>query len=248
MIIFSNVCKTFNDATKFSIVDLNLTINDGEILVLLGTSGSGKTTLLKMLNRLIEPTSGAITLDGIDLSSINPVTLRRQMGYVFQGTGLFPHLTVLENITIVLRLAKWPLHKRRQRAVALLELVNLNPVEFSDRYPDQLSGGQQQRVGVARALATDPNYLLMDEPFGALDAINRDALQTELLKLQAELHKTIIFVTHDIHEAVRLADRIAVIHQGQLQQIGDKYEIVKSPATDYVRELFATFNLDEVFK
>jgi osmoprotectant transport system ATP-binding protein len=213
-------------------------VEKGETVVLLGSSGCGKTTTLKMVNRLIEPSAGTIRVDGRNILEQNVTELRRSIGYVFQGIGLFPHLSVAENIAIVPRLLGWDKSRRRRRAVELMEMVKLAPGEYADQHPDQLSGGQQQRVGVARALAADADYLLMDEPFGALDALTRDVLQQELLSLQAEISKTIIFVTHDIFEALTLADRIAVMHEGKLQQFGTKKEILTNPATDFVGDLF----------
>jgi osmoprotectant transport system ATP-binding protein len=191
-----------------------------------------------MINRLIEPSDGTILLAGKDVRRQDTIALRRSIGYVFQGIGLFPHMTVQENVSVVLRLQGRPQKERKDRARELLELVGLRPRDFEDRYPAELSGGQQQRVGVARALAADPGCLLMDEPFGALDAITRDGLQQELLRLKARLLKTIVFVTHDIFEALRLADRIAVMHTGRLEQVGPPEEILRTPATDFVRELF----------
>jgi len=192
-----------------------------------------------MINRLIDPTEGRIYLDGKDIQQQDPIELRRSIGYVFQGIGLFPHLSIRENISMVPRLIGWPEDRINNRYRELLELVQLSPEIHADRFPDELSGGQQQRVAVARALAADPAYLLMDEPFGALDAITRDSLQQEFLELKQRLNKTIIFVTHDIVEAVTLGDRIAILHEGQLEQIGTSEEILENPATDFVRELFA---------
>jgi osmoprotectant transport system ATP-binding protein len=238
MISFCNVSKSFANGGSFAVRDVSLEILAGETLVLLGSSGSGKTTLLRLVNRLIEPTAGKIILAGADISTQDPVALRRRIGYVFQGIGLFPHFTVAANVAIVLRLLKWPKARRQARAAELLELVGLPPAEYAHRYPDELSGGQQQRVGVARALASGAEFLLMDEPFGALDAITRDALQQELLALKQRLRKTIIFVTHDLPEALRLGDRIAVMHQGRLEQVGTPAELQHQPQTDFVRELF----------
>jgi len=239
VITLSHVSKTFDGGATFAVHDLSLEIVDGETLVLLGSSGCGKTTTLKMINRLVEPSDGSISVDGKDILELDPVAWRRSVGYVFQGIGLFPHLTVQENVAIVLRLLHWPAQKQRQRAEEMLMLVGLDPGEFGPRLPEQLSGGQQQRVGVARALAADPDYLLMDEPFGALDALTRDTLQEELLLLKARLSKTIVFVTHDIFEALTLGDRIAVLHDGELQQVAASDEVVGNPRTPFVRELFA---------
>ena len=238
MIAFERVCKTYPNGVE-AVRDLSLVVDEGRILVLLGSSGCGKTTTLKMVNRLIEPTSGRIEIDGTDVMTFDPIELRRSIGYVFQGIGLFPHMTVAQNVTITPLLLDWPADRRRQRARELIELVGLDPDRHTDRYPDELSGGQQQRVGVARALAADPEYLLMDEPFGALDAVTRDSLQHELLSLQERLHKTIVFVTHDVFEALRLADRIAVLHEGRLEQVGSRQDVLTNPAGDFVRELFA---------
>ncbi len=239
MIIIKHVSKSFDNDKHFAIEDISLSVHDGETLVLLGSSGCGKTTLLKLINRLLEPTSGTIELDGEDIAGKDAISLRRKIGYVFQEIGLFPHMTVEENVSIVPRLLGWPSVERRERAHLLLETVGLDPKVYARRFPDELSGGQQQRLGVARALAADPGYLLMDEPFGALDALTRDSLQQEMLSLKEKLGKTIIFVTHDIFEALTLGDRIAVLHAGHLEQIGTKSEILQSPSTDFVRELFA---------
>jgi osmoprotectant transport system ATP-binding protein len=216
-----------------------LDVADGETLVLLGSSGSGKTTTLKMINRLIEPTAGSVEIGDQDASRLSPIDLRRSIGYVFQGIGLFPHFSVERNVSIIPRLLGWDGHRCRQSARELLELIGLDPMTYADRYPDELSGGEQQRVGVARALAADPEYLLMDEPFGALDAVTRDALQTELLTWKRQLGKTILFVTHDIFEALTLGDRIGVMHQGRLEQVGAPEELLHEPASVFVRDLFA---------
>jgi len=238
MITLSDVSKSFDGGESFAVRNLSLTVADGETLVLLGSSGCGKTTTLKMINRLIETTQGRIEVDGRDVARLDPVELRRTIGYVFQGIGLFPHMTVRQNIEVVPRLLGWPAEKRRRRALELLELVDLPPDQYAERLPRRLSGGQQQRVGVARALAADPAHLLMDEPFGALDALSRDALQQEMLELKRRLGKTVVFVTHDIFEALTLGDRIAVLHRGELQQVGPKAELLGRPATPFVRELF----------
>ena len=239
MIRLSEVSKSFDGGKSYAVRNLSVEIRDGEMLVLLGSSGCGKSTTLKMINRLLEPTGGTIEVNGEDISRRDPVQWRRSIGYVFQGIGLFPHMTVQENVGIVLRLLGWPAAAKRRRVAELLELVNLDPDEFGHRLPEQLSGGQQQRTGVARALAADPQYLLMDEPFGALDALTRDTLEQELLSLKQRLQKTIVFVTHDIFEALTLGDRIAVLHKGELQQVGTRGEVVGRPATPFVRDLFA---------
>jgi len=239
LIALESVSKSFDGGASFAVKDISLRIAEGETLVLLGSSGCGKTTTLKMINRLIEPTAGQIEVDNRNVMDVDPVELRRSIGYVFQGIGLFPHMRVADNVSIVLRLLGWPRRRRRRRANELLSLVDLDPNDYALRYPAELSGGQQQRVGVARALAADPAYLLMDEPFGALDALTRDTLQKELLQLKERLRKTIVFVTHDIVEAMVLADRIAVMHEGRLEQLGTRDEILSNPATPFVRDLFA---------
>jgi osmoprotectant transport system ATP-binding protein len=214
-------------------------VDDGETLVLLGSSGCGKTTTLKMMNRLIEASEGVSEVAGKDIKDQNPVELRRLIGYVFQGIGLFPHMTIEQNVEIVPRLLGWTKRRRHERTSELLELMGLPPEDYTGRLPDELSGGQQQRVGVARALAADPAYLLMDEPFGALDALSREMLQRELMTLKKRLQKTVVFVTHDIFEALLIGDRIAILHDGNLQQIGTKKEVLKEPSTEFVRDLFA---------
>ena len=238
MIELKDISKSFDGGQSYVVRNLSLSIGKGETVVLLGSSGCGKTTTLKMINRLLDPSRGRIEIDGQDTAEINKVELRRSIGYVFQGIGLLPHMTVEENVAIVLGLLKIPRPIRRERAHELMALVGLEPGRFQDRYPDELSGGQQQRVGVARALATDPAFLLMDEPFGALDAVTRDSLQGEVLRLKESLDKTIIFVTHDIFEALTLADRIAVMHDGNLEQIGTASDILANPATVFVEKLF----------
>jgi len=238
MIVLENVRKSFDQGSTWAVRDLSLEVKTGETLVLLGSSGCGKTTTLKMINRLIEPTSGNIAVKGRDVMDYDPVALRRSIGYVFQGIGLFPHLTVEENVAVVLRIIGRPTSERRSRAREMLSLMDLEPEIFAGRYPRELSGGEQQRVGVARALAADPDYLLMDEPFGALDAMTRDVLQAEMLRLKENLDKTIVFVTHDIFEALAIADRIAVMHEGILHQVGRKEELLQHPASDFVRDLF----------
>ena len=243
MIEFQNVSKTYDGGAQTALAQLTLRVESGETLVLLGSSGSGKTTALKLVNRLIEPSAGTVRIDGEDVRELDPHELRRAIGYVFQRIGLFPHLTVRQNIGVVPRLRGWSDQQIRERTDELLALVGLGRAEMADRYPDQLSGGQAQRVGVARALAADPAHLLMDEPFGALDAVNRRRLQDELLELQSRLGKTIVFVTHDLFEALKLGDRIAVLHGGRLQQVGTGRELHAEPATPFVRDLFV--QLDE---
>ncbi|HEY5208817.1 MAG TPA: ATP-binding cassette domain-containing protein [Stellaceae bacterium] len=218
------------------IVDrVSLTVADGEFCALVGPSGSGKSTTLKTINRLVPISDGVIRIDGADIVAANVEALRRSIGYVIQSIGLFPHWTVADNIATVPRLLGWPEDRRRHRVAELLTLLRLDPAA-AEKYPHQLSGGQQQRVGVARALAADPAILLMDEPFGALDPITRTALQTELAAIHRRLGKTILFVTHDIDEALRLADRIAILDAGRLVQVGTPEELLANPASDFVRE------------
>ncbi len=237
MITFRDISKSFDGGQSFAVQRLSLEVPDGETLVLLGSSGSGKTTLLKMVNGLVQPTSGTVHVDSQETTQADPVALRRSLGYVFQGIGLFPHLTVEQNVGIVPRLQGLPASEQHRRAHETLELVGLPTSVYGERFPDELSGGQQQRVGVARALAAEPAHLLMDEPFGALDAVTRDELQHELLSLKKRLHKTILFVTHDVFEAVRLGDRIAVLHEGRLEQVGAPQDVLRRPATPYVEQL-----------
>ncbi|HWD04026.1 MAG TPA: ATP-binding cassette domain-containing protein [Amycolatopsis sp.] len=230
---FRDVTKRYPDGTV-AVNGLSLTVEDGTITVLVGPSGCGKTTSLRMINRMVEPTSGAVLLDGKDVSEGDPALLRRGIGYVIQHAGLFPHRTVLDNVATVPLLSGWDKRKARTRAAELLETVGL-PTELGKRYPAQLSGGQQQRVGVARALAADSPVLLMDEPFSAVDPIVREELQDELLRLQSQLGKTIVFVTHDIDEAVRLGDKIAVLRVGGvLAQYGTPADVLRHPVDDFV--------------
>ncbi len=238
MITFNHIAKTYSGDTR-AVRDLTMEIATGETLVLLGSSGCGKTTTLKMINRLVEPTGGRITVGGRDIHrDMDKIALRRSIGYVFQEIGLFSHMTVRRNVEVIPRLMGWDRPRRRKRAEELMESVGLEPGKYAARYPEELSGGQQQRVGVARSLAADPDYLLMDEPFGALDAVTRDELQEELISLKTRMRKTIVFVTHDILEAVRIGDRIAVLHDGVLQQVDTAGELIRDPATDFVRRMF----------
>jgi osmoprotectant transport system ATP-binding protein len=235
-ILLDGVTKRYDDKSAPAVDNVTLEIAAGEIVMLVGPSGCGKTTTMKMINRLIEPTSGRILIGDEDVTRRNPDQLRRHIGYVIQGAGLFPHLTVGDNIAIVPRLLKWDKKRTAARVDELLDLVNLDPAGYRDRHPRELSGGQQQRVGVARALAADPPVLLMDEPFGAVDPITRQRLQDELLRLQEELHKTIVFVTHDFDEAVKLGDKIAILAQGsKIVQYDTPEEILANPANDFVR-------------
>ncbi len=216
---------------------VSLQIGSGETVVLLGSSGSGKTTTLKTINRLVTPDSGEILVRGKSVGSWDPIDLRRQTGYVIQEVGLLPHLSVEDNIGLVPRLLGWTEQKRRERTLELLELVSLAPEAFAHKRPFELSGGQRQRVGVARALAADPPLLLMDEPFGALDPINRRKLQDEFRELRDRLNKTIVFVTHDVPEALRLAHRIGVMHEGKLLQLDSPRTVLERPADAFVRDL-----------
>ena len=233
MIEFDHVCKVFPGGAK-AVADLSFEIAEGETLVLLGTSGSGKTTSMKMINRLIDPTSGRIRIEGTDILELDVIALRRKIGYAIQHIGLFPHMTVAENIGVVPRLLHWTAEEIGRRVDQLLALVGLSAEDFRNRYPAQLSGGQQQRIGVARALAADPPIVLMDEPFGALDPITRDQLQNEFLELQSEIRKTVVFVTHDVFEAVKMGDRIALLDAGRLQQLARPAELVERPANAFV--------------
>lgn len=233
LIKFENVSKSYKNNKVLE--NINLDINQGELIVLIGPSGCGKTTLLKMINRLIEPSGGKIFINETDITAQDPIELRRNMGYVIQQTGLFVHMTVRENIEIIPHLAKLPQEAIVERTVKLMEMVGL-PCEFLDRYPNHLSGGQQQRIGVARAFAMDPDIILMDEPFSALDPITRSQLQDELVNLQSKLHKTIVFVTHDMDEAVKIADRICIIYEGKILQYDTPENILKNPADGFVSE------------
>ncbi|MGW0574584.1 betaine/proline/choline family ABC transporter ATP-binding protein [Streptomyces sp. NPDC002920] len=230
-----NLTKRYPGSAQPSVDNVNMEIKAGETVVLVGPSGCGKSTTLKMINRLIEPSGGRIRIDGEDVTDIDPVRLRRKVGYAIQSCGLFPHMTVAQNIALVPRMTGWPKARIRDRVEEMLDLVGLDPGEFRDRYPRRLSGGQQQRVGVARALAADPPVLLMDEPFGAVDPITRDHLQDELIRLQHELRKTIVFVTHDFDEAIKLADRIVVLRErSHIAQFDTPEAILTSPADDFV--------------
>lgn len=234
MLSIQDLTKVYRGGKK-AVNSINMEIESGEFIAFIGTSGSGKTTALRMINRMIEPTSGTITLDGKDLSKMNPVNLRRNIGYVIQQIGLMPHMTIRENIVLVPKLLKWTKEEKEKKAKELIKLVDL-PESYLDLYPSQLSGGQQQRIGVVRALAADQDIILMDEPFGALDPITRDTLQDLVKTLQQKLGKTIIFVTHDMDEAIKLADRICIMSQGEIIQFDTPNNILKNPANDFVRE------------
>ncbi len=235
MLKFDKVSKVFNDGTK-AVNEVSFEVSSGEFLVLIGPSGSGKSTTMKMINAMIKHTSGTISIDGKDIESLNESTLRRNIGYVIQEIGLFPHYTIEKNIAIVPQLKGWKQPEIKKRVTELLELVGLDPETYQDRYPKELSGGQQQRVGVARALASNPDIILMDEPFGALDPITRDQLQEELLSLQQKLKKTIVFVTHDMDEALRLGDRIAIMKDGHLVQIDTPEVLLHQSTNGFVEE------------
>ncbi|KZZ83620.1 betaine/proline/choline family ABC transporter ATP-binding protein [Bacillus sp. SJS] len=234
MLKLTNLSKIYKGG-KHAVKEINLEIEKGEFICFIGPSGCGKTTTMKMINRMIEPSKGSIFIEGENILDKDPVKLRREIGYVIQQIGLFPHMTIQQNIVLVPKLLKWPEDKKRARAEELLKLVDMGP-EYLDRYPHELSGGQQQRIGVLRALAADPPLILMDEPFGALDPITRDALQEEFKKLQKTLHKTIVFVTHDMDEAIKLADRIVILRDGEIVQVGSPDEILRNPANEFVEE------------
>ena len=236
MIQFENVSKKYRGTDAEVVKDISFTIPSGQIVVLIGPSGCGKTTCLKMINRLVKISSGKIYIDGKDIMDQDPIELRRNMGYVIQQTGLFPHMTVRENIEVIPRLQKKDPEEIDKRTEKLMKMVGLDADQYLDRYPTQLSGGQLQRVGVARAFATDPDIILMDEPFSALDPITRSQLQDELLFLQSKLKKTIVFVTHDMDEAVKIADRICIINGGRIVQYDTPEEIMKHPANEYVAD------------
>jgi osmoprotectant transport system ATP-binding protein len=230
-----NVTKKYPNQDQAAVENFSMKINPGELIMLVGPSGCGKTTTMKMINRIIEPTSGSITIDGEDVLSLDQNTLRRRIGYVIQQIGLFPHMTIAENVSVVPKLLGWSKEKTAARVEELLSVVELDPKTFLNRYPKQLSGGQQQRVGVARALAADPPVMLMDEPFGATDPITREKLQAEFLRLQESIGKTIVFVTHDFDEAIKLGDRIAVLGpKSKIEQFDTPAKILANPASAYV--------------
>lgn len=242
MIKLENLTKVFETPSGPIIAadHINMEVGEGEICVLLGPSGCGKTTALKMINRLIPHTSGKVFINGKDTDQYNDTELRRSIGYVIQQIGLFPNMTVEENICVVPQLLGWDMKKARKRAAELLDMVALDPAVFLKRFPKELSGGQQQRVGVARALAADPPVMLMDEPFGAIDPINREVIQDEFLKMQATLRKTIMFVSHDIDEAVKMADKVAIFRTGKLEQFDSPDDILAHPANDFIADFVGT--------
>lgn len=234
---FEQVSLQFPDGERPAVDGCSCEVETGQLVVILGPSGCGKTTLLKMVNRLYEPTAGKIYLDGTDIRQMKVTELRQQIGYVIQQSGLFPHMTVAQNIAVVPKLLGWSRAKIQSCVDELLTLIKLLPDEYRDRYPSQLSGGQQQRVGLARALAGDPKVMLMDEPFGAIDAITRTSLQDEILRIQRQLKKTILFVSHDVEEALRLADRMLIMQAGQIVQYDTPFNILTRPANAFVHNL-----------
>lgn len=234
---FKDITKKFPDASANAVDHVSFAVEEGEFVTILGTSGCGKTTLLKMINLLYEPTSGVIEVFGKNIKEENPIGLRLSMGYVIQQIGLFPHMTVEKNISVIPEILGWSKEETESRVTELLELVNLNPEEYRNRYPKQLSGGQQQRVGLARALASKPKIMLLDEPFGAIDAINRTMLQNELMKIHKTLGQTCIFVTHDVTEALKLGTKVLVMNEGKIQQFAEPKELIEHPANEYVRSL-----------
>ena len=245
---FKNVTKLYGEGETKAVDDISFEIKEGEFITVLGSSGSGKTTTLKMINRLIREDAGQITFFGEDISGMNEVDLRRKIGYVVQQIGLFPHMTVAQNIATVPELLKWDKKEIQARVKELLELVQLDPNVFADRKPKQLSGGQQQRIGVARALAANPKVMLLDEPFGAVDAITRLQLQNELQKIHKELgDKTFVLVTHDINEAFKLGTRVLIMDKGKICQFDTPREIMRNPKTDFVADLIATVKEQEAF-
>jgi osmoprotectant transport system ATP-binding protein len=241
-IVIDHAIRRYGQESRPAVNDVSLAVEQGEFVTLVGPSGCGKTTLLKMINRLVEPTSGRIWVNGEDAAAVSPTTLRRHIGYVIQQTGLFPHLRVEDNIGAVPRLLGWERARIDRRVDEMLALIDL-PASYRKRFPRELSGGEQQRVGVARALAADPPIVLMDEPFGAIDAINRARLQDELLRIQTKLHKTILFVTHDVEEAFKLGDRIVVMREGRIVQIGKPLELATAPKDDFVRDLIGASDM-----
>ena len=240
MLQLENVQKSYDGGKTLAVKDVSFEAAGGELIVLLGGSGCGKTTTLKMINRLVEPTGGTITIDGNDTSGVDPVELRRRIGYVIQGAGLFPHMTIAENVAVVPKLLGWDPARINPRVDELLDLVGLDPRTFGARYPRELSGGQMQRVGVARGLAAEPPVMLMDEPFGALDPVTRDDIQREFLRIQKDVGFASVLVTHDMTEALIMATRIVVIRDGIVAQLGTPQELLNNPADDFVETLVST--------
>jgi osmoprotectant transport system ATP-binding protein len=234
------VRKTYDDGRTYAVDGVSLCAERGQLVVVLGESGCGKTTTLKTINRLVEPTSGRVIIDGVSTKDVDPVALRRSIGYVFQDIGLFPHMTVADNIAITPRLLRWDVDRRQRRVEELLELVRLDPADYSSRMPAALSGGESQRVGFARALAAGPALLLLDEPFGALDPITRDTLRDDFRKIQRELDLTTVMVTHDMTEALLLADRVIVMRQGRILRDAAPREVLRDPGDAYVEQLMAS--------
>lgn len=245
MIQFENVSKLFQDGTT-AVNSINLTINKGELFVLIGPSGSGKTTTLKMINRLIDITNGTILIDGKKISEYDIHELRWNIGYVLQQIALFPHLTIAENIAVVPEMKKWTKEKIAARVDELLEMVGLEPQTYKNRKPNELSGGQQQRIGVIRALAADPEIILMDEPFSALDPISREKLQDDIVSLQKAIKKTIVFVTHDMQEALKLGDKICIMKDGEIVQTGTPEELINNPVNDFVKDFIGRVSYENI--
>lgn len=244
---YRNISKKFEHSKAYSVQNLSAQIEEGEFVTILGSSGCGKTTLLKMTNRLCDPTAGKVVLFGEDISTVDETVVRRRMGYVIQQVGLFPHMTVEENISVIPKLLKWDKERIAARVEELLNLVDLDPKEYRKRYPRQLSGGQQQRIGLARALVTDPKIMLLDEPFGAIDAITRLNLQNELVRIHDGTKKTFLLVTHDINEAFKLGDRVMIMNEGKLLQFATPKEIVRHPADEFVETLIRSARDQEEF-
>ena len=244
---YQGVCKRFDDHDYYAVNHVSAEIEAGELITILGSSGCGKTTLLKLTNRLYDADEGTILIHGEDISRKDPVELRRSMGYVIQQVGLFPHMNIRDNITVIPKLLKWTKEAMDRRASELLDLVGLDPDKYKDRYPSQLSGGQQQRVGLARALVLNPDIMLLDEPFGAIDAITRLNLQNELLRIHGGLKKTFLLVTHDINEAFKLGNRVMIMNEGRLLQFDTPKNIVKAPADPFVTTLISSAREQEQF-
>ena len=240
---FKHINKQFKNSAYPALYDVSVSIEEGEFVTILGSSGCGKTTMIKMINRLYEPDSGDILLFGKNIRDENPVELRRKIGYVIQQVGLFPHMTVAENIATIPKILKWDRQKIKEETDRMLTLVQLDPDEFRSRYPAQLSGGQQQRVGLARALIANPRIMLLDEPFGAIDAINREILQNELKSIHEKSKCTYLFVTHDIREALKLGTKVIIMNEGKILQYATPNEIVENPADDFVANLIKTADL-----